>query len=164
MASQLLSVWLTRKWITFDIMKLTAAWACACFPQLPNPSPSMADATPHRHHISACAYLAISLRLAMFVPPPAVYGRFRTGLKRWPHCASWHAPDLTYHTFEKVRRSAKATSSWYTKQVTGHEGTQLQLTSTHIGLVQWCPAARGHICKLCVCVYIIEVLHINLGG
>jgi hypothetical protein len=42
------------------------------------------------------------------------------------------------------------------KQVTGHEGTQLQSKPTHIGLIQWCRAARGHICKLyiyvCVCV------------
>ena len=46
-----------------------------------------------------------------------------------------------------------------TKQVTVREGTQLQSTPTHIGLIEWCRASRGHVCKLYIYYYTL-----NLGG
>jgi len=133
-----------------DLMKLTAAGACACFPQLPNPSPSVADSTPHRHQISACAFLTVPLRRAMFVPPPAVYRRLRTVLKRWHHFATWHVvPDRTSHALEKVRRPAKATWSWYKASYWARRNTAaIDTYSRRFNRV--CLAASGHICKFYV--------------
>jgi hypothetical protein len=148
-------------------MKLTAAGAYACFPQLPRLSPSMADSMPHRHQISACAFLTVPLRRAMFIPPPAVYRRFAPS-------SEVDTTSLHDMLFQIVRSMLFKGSDGQqkrhragTKQVTVHEGTRLQSTLTHIGLIEWCRAPRGHICKLYIYIYThthIKYYTLNLGG